>query len=231
MLDRFLFRRIDNSSLIVFRVIFGLLIFLEAIGAIFTGWVKRTLVEPQFTFNFIGFDWLQPLPGNWMYAFYAVMGIFGLLIMVGYKYRFSALMFALMWSATYFMQKSAYNNHYYLLFLLSFIMVAMPANKYASIDVKLNPKLKQISMPNWCKLVFFVQLFIVYTYASVAKLYPDWLNATAVEILLKSKQDAVDAAAEEARQKRKEEADKKAAESRADPKPKKTKAEDRSDLE
>ncbi|SHG90198.1 HTTM domain-containing protein [Winogradskyella jejuensis] len=186
-MNTLLFKHIDNTSLIVFRIFFGLLCFLESVGAIVTGWVKRTLVDPQFTFNFIGFDWLQPLSGNWMYTFYAVMGIFGLLIMVGYKYRFSALMFALMWSAIYFMQKSAYNNHYYLLFLLSFIMVAMPANRYASIDVKLNPKLKQISMPNWCKLVFFIQLFIIYTYASVAKLYPDWLDASVIKLLMQGK--------------------------------------------
>ena len=79
MLDRFLFKQIDNSALIVFRIIFGLLCFLESVGAIFTGWIKRTLIEPQFTFNFIGFDFLQPLPDNWMYVYYAVMGFFILL--------------------------------------------------------------------------------------------------------------------------------------------------------
>ena len=63
MINTWLFTRIDNSALIIFRVFFGFLIAAEAIGAIFTGWVKRTLIEPQFTFNFIGFDFLQPLPG------------------------------------------------------------------------------------------------------------------------------------------------------------------------
>ena len=110
----FLFKHVDNSGLIIFRVIFGLLCFLESFGAIFTGWIKRTLIEPSFTFNFIGFDWLQPLPGNGMYFYYAIMGIFGIGIMLGYKYRLSTLGFALMWAAVYFMQKSSYNNHYYL---------------------------------------------------------------------------------------------------------------------
>ena len=127
-MHKFLFKHIDNSGLIVFRIIFGLLCFLESVGAVFTGWVKRTLIDPEFTFTFIGFEWLQPLPGNWMYAYYILMGIFGLLIMVGYKYRFSMLMFALMWTATYLMQKSSYNNHYYLLSILSFLMVLMPAS-------------------------------------------------------------------------------------------------------
>ena len=124
-----------------------------------------------------------------MYVYYACMGVFGLCIMVGYKYRFSMLMFALMWTATYLMQKSSYNNHYYLLALLSFIMVFLPANRYASLDVKLNPSLKQLSMPNWCKWVFVIQLLILYTYASIAKLYPDWLDTTVVELLMRSKAD------------------------------------------
>ncbi|WP_340155580.1 HTTM domain-containing protein [uncultured Winogradskyella sp.] len=186
-MNKLLFKHIDNSGLIVFRIIFGLLCFLESVGAIFTGWVKRTLIDPEFTFSFIGFEWLQPLPGSWMYVYYIVMGIFGLFIMLGYKYRFSMLMFALMWTATYLMQKSSYNNHYYLLVLLSFIMVIMPANRYASVDVKQNPSLKSISMPSWCKWFFVLQLFILYTYASIAKLYPDWLDTSVIEILMKSK--------------------------------------------
>jgi uncharacterized membrane protein YphA (DoxX/SURF4 family) len=151
MLNNWLFKHIDNSALIVFRIIFGLLCFLESVGAIFTGWVKRTLVDPDFTFNFIGFEFLQPLPGNGMYYYYVIMGVFGLLIMVGYKYRFSMIAFTIMWSATYLMQKSSYNNHYYLLMLLSGIMVFLPAHKYASVDVKLNPERKSYSMPQWCR--------------------------------------------------------------------------------
>jgi vitamin K-dependent gamma-carboxylase len=186
-MHKFLFKHIDNSGLIVFRIVFGLLCFLESAGAVFTGWVKRTLIEPEFTFSFIGFEWLQPLPGNWMYVYYIVMGVFSLLIMVGYKYRFSMLMFALMWTATYLMQKSSYNNHYYLLFILSFLMVLLPAHRYASLDVKLNPSLKRISMPSWCKWFFIIQLFILYTYASIAKLYPDWLDTSVIALLMKGK--------------------------------------------
>lgn len=187
MLNKFLFKQIDNSSLIVFRIIFGALCFLESVGAIFTGWVTRTLVEPKFTFNFIGFEFLQPLPGNWMYVYYVLMGIFGLLIMLGYKYRLSMLAFTLMWSCTYLMQKSSYNNHYYLLMLLSAIMVFLPANRYASLDAKINPNIKQISMPSWVKWVFVIQLFILYTYASIAKIYPDWLDLSVPKQLMASK--------------------------------------------
>ncbi|OEK09492.1 hypothetical protein A8C32_12330 [Flavivirga aquatica] len=191
MINNWLFKHIDNSSLVVFRIIFGFLCFLESVGAIFTGWVKKTLVDSDFTFSFIGLEWLQPLPGNGMYFYYAIMGIFAFFVMVGYKYRLSMISFTLMWSATYFMQKSSYNNHYYLLMLISSIMVFLPAHRYASIDVKQNPNLKSISMPQWCRGVIIFQLFIVYTYASVAKLYPDWLDTTVIELLMRGKKNYV----------------------------------------
>lgn len=186
-MNKILFKHIDNSALIVFRIVFGLLCFLESVGAILTGWVHSTLIKPQFTFTFIGFEWLQPLPGNWMYIYYIVMGVFGLFIMIGYKYRWSAFAFAIMWTATYLMQKSSYNNHYYLLCLLSFIMVLLPAHHYASVDAKQHPEIKKTSMPFWVWLVIIAQLFVVYTYGAIAKIYPDWLNTTVIEILMQSK--------------------------------------------
>ncbi|MFT6320530.1 MAG: hypothetical protein ACJAT4_001455, partial [Granulosicoccus sp.] len=41
-------------------MLFGFLMVAESFGAIATGWVKKTLVDPQFTFSFFGFEWLQP---------------------------------------------------------------------------------------------------------------------------------------------------------------------------
>lgn len=185
--DQFLFRQIDNAPLIVFRIIFGALIFLESVGAIFTGWIRRTLIEPEFTFTFIGFEWLQPLPGNWMYIYYAVMGVFGLLVMVGYKYRWSLSFFTLMWTATYLMQKASYNNHYYLLIIICLIMLLLPANRYASIDAKQHPDIVSLSMPNWCSWIIIIQLWIVYTFASLAKIYPDWLDTSVIENLMRGR--------------------------------------------
>lgn len=187
MLNTWLFKRIDNSALIVFRVFFGLLIFLESVGAIFTGWVKRTLIDPDFTFNFIGFDFLQPLPGYGMYFYFALMGLAGFMVMLGYRYRLSMLIFTLMWCGVYLMQKASYNNHYYLLMLLCFIMLLLPAHRYASLDVKRDPTLKRLWMPRWCAWLIILQVWIVYTYASVAKLYPDWLDLTFAANLMRSR--------------------------------------------
>ena len=188
-IERFLFKKIDNAQLIVFRVFYGFLICCEAFGAIATGWVRRTFIEPKFTFSFIGFEWLQPLPGDGMYCYFVIMGILGVLITLGYKYRFSAFAFALMWSGVYLMQKTSYNNHYYLLMLLSYIMGMLPAHKNLSLDAHFNPKIKKDWMHNWVRWLIIGQLFIVYTYASIAKLYADWFDFSIIELLMKGKKN------------------------------------------
>lgn len=179
-----LFQPIDNAPLILFRIFFGFLLAAETFGAILTGWVKRVLIDPEFTFSHIGMEWLQPLPGYGMYLYFCLMGTTGILIMLGYKYRFSLGLFTILWSAVYFMQKSSYNNHYYLLILVCLIMFFLPANKYASLDVKNNPKIKQNTMPQWCSFVMIFQVAIVYFFATIAKFYPGWLNGSFTAIIL-----------------------------------------------
>ncbi len=159
MLNKWLFTQIDNSALVVFRIIFGALLAIQAFSDIVLGAVKRHFMQPQETFNFIGFEFLQPLPGNGMIYYYSIMGIFGLLVMVGYKYRFSIVAFTVMWAGVYLMQKTSYNNHYYLLMLLGMIMTFLPANRYASIDAWKNPKLRSISMPRWVWLVIVLTTY------------------------------------------------------------------------
>lgn len=186
-MNNLLFKRIDNTGLALWRIVFGLLISIEAFGAIATGWVQQTLVEPEFTFNFIGFDFLQPLPGNGMYFYFVLMGCFGIMVMLGYRYRWTMAAYALMWSCVYLMQKSSYNNHYYLMMLLCWMMVFFPASRSLSLDAKWIPNFKKLSMPRWVLIVVVLQIWIVFTYAAVAKIYPQWLDASVPEFFMKGK--------------------------------------------
>ncbi|VXB38811.1 conserved membrane hypothetical protein [Flavobacterium sp. 9AF] len=183
-MNKMLFKNTDIAPLVVFRIFFGFLIACESFGAIITGWVKNVLIAPKFTFSFIGFEWLQPLSGNGMYYYFAIMGLMGIFIMIGLRYTFSMLSFTLLWSGVYFMQKTSYNNHYYLLMIISFMMIFLPSNHYKSLDVKLGYLSEKQTIPYWIYLIFIIQISIVYFYASLAKIYPDWLDGTFTKNLL-----------------------------------------------
>src|SRR5690606_9094085 len=53
------------------------------------------------------------------------------------------------------------------------------------------PKIKSISMPAWCKWFIVIQLWIVYTYAAIAKIYPDWLDFSVAKSLMENKSDYI----------------------------------------
>ena len=42
-------------------------------------------------------------------------------------------------------------------------------------------------MPQWCSYLLILQMWIVYTYGSIAKLYPDWLNAHVIDVMMQAK--------------------------------------------
>jgi hypothetical protein len=177
-----LFSPVSNTNLVLFRIMFGFLLACHCFSQILNGTVKSIFIEPPFTFNFIGFDFLQPIQGNGMYYYFTLMGILALMIMTGTWYKISMLLFALMWTAVYLMQKSNYNNHYYLMVLLSWIMLFLPAHQRLSVDSIRNKSNRKTSCPRWVYGLMIAQLFIVYTYAGLGKLNMDWLSGRFISI-------------------------------------------------
>ena len=178
---------VDNAPLVLFRVVFGFLCFLEAAGSIFTGWVSETYAIPAYTFPHIGFGWLSFLSGPWMYGYYALMSIPAALVMLGIYYRASLAWFTLMWAGVYFGQTASYNNHYYLLLLLCLLLLPTPAAADASFDALRGRVRRSAYCPRWCIGILVAQIAIVYFYASFAKFDPDWLAGRPIAIWFRAK--------------------------------------------
>lgn len=166
----------DNSALILFRIIFGFLLFYHCVYFIYSGKVYANFIEPPFTFTYIGFEWLQPLPGNGMYYYFGLMALLGLLIMLGAWYRFAMAGFTVLWTLIYLMQKSNYNNHYYFILLICLLMCCMPANRNFSADVRRKPGIRSNSCPQYIPWLMMAQSAVMYFYAAIAKLNGDWLS-------------------------------------------------------
>ena len=171
-----LFLPVDNSPLVIFRIIFGLLLFYHTTIILLNGTVYKNFIEPPFTFAYIGLEFLQPLPGNGMYFYFSFMALLALLIILGAWYRFAMTGFAILWTLQYLMQKSGYNNHYYLVLLLCWLMALVPANGYCSVDAKRNLLTKTYTCPQWTTWLFAVQVAIVYFFAAISKLNAEWFS-------------------------------------------------------
>jgi hypothetical protein len=81
-----------------------------------------------------------------------------------------------------------YLNHYYFISLVSFLLIWLPAHRYCSLDVRIWPKLKRTQIPLWTIGIIRLQIGIVYFFAGLAKLNPDWmLHAIPMKIWLPAK--------------------------------------------
>jgi len=185
-----LFKPIDNVAIVLWSVVLGLVFLAETWGAIAVGWVKQVYVDPpNFTFNFIGFEFLQPLPVYGMHIWFFILGVLAIGITLGYRYRLSIILFTLGWLGVYLMHKTSYNNHHYLMAMLAAMMCIVPAHKSHSLDVKQG----RVSPTSFCYqlyLYLFLGLFlIVFTYAAIAKIYPDWLRGVPLSQWLTAKKN------------------------------------------
>ncbi|MFT3681222.1 MAG: HTTM domain-containing protein [Ferruginibacter sp.] len=177
-----LFEPVDNISLVIFRILFGFLLCWHCISYISKGIIYSNFIDVPFTFSFIGFEWLQPLPGNGMYYYVGSIIILAILVMAGAFYRVSAFLLAVLWSGMYLMQKANYNNHYYLVLLLCWLMVFVPAHTRLSVDAWRKKTIYTSVCARYCILLFIGQVAVVYFFAAVSKLTPDWFSGKVIGI-------------------------------------------------
>jgi vitamin K-dependent gamma-carboxylase len=163
----------DAAGLAVFRALFGALMLMSVVRFVARGWVRELYLEPAFHFTYWGFDWVKPWPGWGMYVHFALMGLGALGICLGAFTRLSALIFFLTFTYAELIDKTAYLNHYYLVSLLSLLLVFVPAGAAFSIDARRRPRSAYVG--GWSYILLRVQVGLVYVYAGLAKLNHDWL--------------------------------------------------------
>src|SRR5688500_17786131 len=81
-----LFKPVDISFLVFFRVLFGAIMLWEVYRYATYGWISRYFVEPALTFTYYGFSWVKPWPGSGMYIHFWVLGVTAAFIMAGFFY-------------------------------------------------------------------------------------------------------------------------------------------------
>lgn len=188
-LVRQLFAPIDIASLVYFRIAFGAIMLWEVWRYFSKGWIPRYWIDPVMNFTYYGFDWVRPLPGPGMYLVFGGLGILSVLIMIGWHYRLSASLFFIGFTYTFLLEQARYLNHFYLICLISFLMIFLPVHRAFSIDAVRRRGVAAQVAPTWTLWLLRAQLSIVYFYAGVAKLNPDWLRAEPLRTWLAARTD------------------------------------------
>jgi len=186
----FLFKQVDISGLVFFRVMFGILGFADILGS----WIGYVLIDDaynseKFHFKYYGFEWVEVLPEPFLTFYFFSMMIAALFIAFGKWYKVMTTYFAFGFLYFFLMEKSHYLNHGYLFTMVCFLMIFLPANRAFSYDVIKNPSFRVETVENWSLFILKFMMGIVYFFGGIAKINQDWLQAIPLKYWLRSKKD------------------------------------------
>ena len=170
-----LFKPVDISFLVFFRILFGSIMLWEVYRYFTYGWIRRYYIEPVVNFTYYGFSWVKPWPGSGMYIHFFVLGLAAACVMVGFLYRVAAPVFFLGFTYIFLLDQTRYLNHFYLVSLISFLMCFLTAERAFSVDSLLRRKIRSDTVPAWMLWLLRAQVGIPYFYGGIAKLNSDWI--------------------------------------------------------
>ncbi|MEL7119400.1 MAG: HTTM domain-containing protein, partial [Bacteroidota bacterium] len=107
----------------------------------------------------------------------------------GLYYRVCSVLFFLAFTYVFLLEKSYYLNHFYLISLLSFVMIFIPANRAFSLDARLNPSIQAGQLPGWTLWLLRFMIAVPYFFGGVAKINPDWLQGEPMRLWLSDDTD------------------------------------------
>ena len=171
-----LFKPVDISFLVFFRILFGGIMLWEVYRYFSYGWISRYYIEPAVNFTYYGFSWVKPWPGRGMYIHFFVLGLAAVCVIVGFLYRIAAPVFFLAFTYAFLLEQTRYLNHLYLVCLISFLMCFLPAQRAFSVDALLWPKIRSDVVPAWTLWLLRAQVGIPYFFGGIAKLNSDWIH-------------------------------------------------------
>lgn len=161
--------------LVTFRILFGLLMAFGGIRAWSNGWIEKLYLEPDFFFKFYGFHWIPDPTETQIYVVFSLIIISALCIAFGLFYRIAIFIFFCCFTYKELIDATNYLNHYYLVIVLAFLLIFLPAHRNFSLDVRWRGIAPITKIPAYYIDVIIAQLTIVYTCAGLAKLNTDWM--------------------------------------------------------
>ncbi len=180
---------VDNASVVFFRMAFGAMMVVEILYEYLTGNLKHVWADPQLHFYYAGFSWLPEVSGDAMFVLFGIAGGCALLVSIGLFYRVAAAFFAIGYSYIFLIEQAAYQNHLYLFCLLGILMVVLPLNRSASMDVRLGRLTRESQISRWVVWLLRFQIGVVYFFGGISKLNADWFGGEPMRMWLARRTD------------------------------------------
>ncbi len=184
-------RPVSIQSLVALRILFGLIL-------VWDWWryerydrIDRYYVHTEFTFPYFGLDFIQPLPDPWIHWAWAVVGLSAFLVMIGAFYRVAIVTFILSFGYFFLLDRTQYLNHNYMVLLYAALLAVSPANRAFSVDARLRPHIRTLTIPYWPVAAVRLQTEIILVYAGIVKITDDWLRGEPLRMWMHARMDEI----------------------------------------
>jgi len=166
----------DPAALGVFRILFGFAMLHDVFNERHMSDLANVWHNERMCY-FTLFDFVEPLPLNWMFVIHLLMALGALCIALGFFFHYAIWLHILPYWYVFFLDKTTWNNHTYLFGLVSTMLSFTSANHYYSLDAVMNPSLSNKHVPAWNYGLFRFQFIIVYFIAGLKKWTDmDWMH-------------------------------------------------------
>ena len=171
-----LFRPVDPLPLGIFRFLFGALLCIEFL-VLSRETFPSDYIKPLFHFTYPLFDLLglKPLSKPYLWFLFYLLRISAIGIMLGLFTRLSLALFTSAFGYFFFMESAVYTNHYYLIFLLSFLMCFGHSGSVFSLDSLIRRNTRPGQVLYWEVFLLRFQICLVFLFGALAKMNADWL--------------------------------------------------------
>ena len=173
--------QVDGSSLAVFRIAFYLAVMWSVMKYVVPGSEAFRVVHvlPEMNFPYMGWEWVKPLPHGLLKAVYVLLAAGCFFAMLGVFYRAATVIVFVLYTYTFLLESSLFNNHYYLISLFSFLLIWMPSDRLYSVN-SIREKRLAAEVPYWTVFLLRYQLLVVYVWGGIAKFNGDFLSGEAI---------------------------------------------------
>lgn len=165
----------DLASAAVLRIFVGLVMCVSTLRFLLNGWVEKFFEKPTFFFAYWGFEVVSVASPQTLTLIHIVMALAALGVALGFYYRISAAVFFVLFTYVELLDVTNYLNHYVLVSFLALLFCFLPLHGKYSLDAWRKPQIRRDLVPAWMLYLLRVQIGVVYFYAGLAKLHPDWL--------------------------------------------------------
>lgn len=156
-------RPVDGASIAVFRVGFGLLGVAVVARLLAYGWWKQLYLDPLYLLPYPGFEWLPRPSAAGLLLHLAAIAISAAAVALGWRTRAALAVFFVSFTWLELLDQTTYLNHYVWISAAALLMAMLPLRGGAA------------SVPAWTLFALRAQVGLVYVFAGIAKLNPDWL--------------------------------------------------------